>query len=207
MMGEWDFSDFPDFANLENDIPWESFGDSTDWSQIFGPGFDYGDGEPGGSSEGMPTGPFGDGEPGGSTGGFPRIPNIPGLGGSGGGAGDSSGLMSLLRGLGLTGGNGGGGLADLLPLLGIGLGGYLGNRATNQATDQMVNAANTANTEVRNILGGASNGYKPYQDAGLGALAKMQAQAPSNLAGNFQGLAGGFKPLGGGRALSSLVRR
>jgi hypothetical protein len=212
MMGDFDFSDFPDFANLGGDIDWSSLGDDIDWGQILGPDYASIFGPDSGFGEDvLPPGYTDD------------LTNLPGagvgtnLGTPGGPMPDVSQYAGLLRALGIGGRggsdpNGGDILGGLLPLLGIIGGGISSNNATRQASHQMMDAANNANTQVKEILGGAGAGYKPFTDAGAGALSQFQNRAPSNLSAGVKpiapqsNLAGGFNPLGSGRSLRSLVR-
>lgn len=119
------------------------------------------------------------------------------------GAGTSGGsnpLAGILRSLGLTSGKDGStDWGSILGMLGILGGAYTANQSTKSGTDAMVNAANSANDQVKSILGGAGAGYNPYIQAGQSALTTMQNQPPSNLAGNF-------KPLGSGLSLGALAR-
>jgi hypothetical protein len=114
---------------------------------------------------------------------------------SGGGGGSTLSSLARL----LTGGSGGGSalgaLGQLLPFLATLGGGLMSRNATQDATHQVQDSLANANNQVTSLLGGAGSGFKPYQDAGLSALGKMQAFPQSNLAGNF-------KPLGSGRGIN-----
>jgi hypothetical protein len=169
-------------------------------------------------------------------GGLPSLPRLPGLPGAGGGGG--AGLNDIARLLGLTGGGGGGmsGLAGLLPLLATLFGGINANNATRDATDRMTGAVTDANAMLEDKLGGAMGGFKPYADAGAGAMAKLTGAPDSNMAtkygpistggpiqrgpigqasnlaagyrpiGQASNMAGGFNPLGSGRSLRQIGR-
>lgn len=112
-----------------------------------------------------------------------------------------SGLLGQLGRLlgGNTGGNGSGiNLAQLLPLLGLGAGitsGITSSGATREATDAMLRANQQAADLIRGRMEGADAPFKPYQDAGTSALARMQAMPASDLASRF-------RPLGSGRGMT-----
>jgi hypothetical protein len=93
-------------------------------------------------------------------------------------------------------------LRALLPAALAAGGAAYGIHQNNAAVSHITDAVNTANTDARNILGGATNAFTPYQQAGTDALARLRAAPPSNIAGNFQPLAGNFNPLGTGRGLN-----
>lgn len=118
--------------------------------------------------------------------------------GSGAGGGSSGGMLQQIIHA-LTGSNGGGSamgaLGALAPFLASLYGGIQSHNATQDATHQIQQSLSNANDQVSSLLGGAQATYKPYMDAGLGALAKLQAMQPSNLAGNF-------KPIGSGKGLN-----
>lgn len=200
---DWGYDDFPEFE-LPADFGsgWEGgdwggdTGGATGGGSLFGPDFWEG-GDWGGDNGGATGG----GSLAGPDGGFD-------LGRLFGGAGNS--LGSLLRGI--TGGGGAGGgslLSSLLPLLGLIGGGINTNNATNRASEQLQGAARQAQDDARGLIGGARDDFKPYQAAGVDALARMQAQPPSNLAGNYSpigqesNLADKFKSM----TLASLARR
>ena len=107
-----------------------------------------------------------------------------------GGGGAGNWLGTALKALGLGNKDGSLNLGSLLPmLLAAGSGAYAMNR-TNKATDQTVNAINSANEQITGLLGGAKSLYDPYVSAGTGALNKLSTQAPSNLADRYKPLAG-----------------
>jgi hypothetical protein len=118
------------------------------------------------------------------------------------GLGSGGNVLSRLLGGGGSGGGGGGllgslgGLSGLLGLGGTVLGGLNSRQATQDAQRRMDEAVTTANAKVEELLGGAQNAYKPYQEAGAGALAKLAAMQPSNLAAGFGpiGAASNIKP-------------
>lgn len=141
---------------------------------------------------------------------------IPG-GGSGGGGGNST-LSALARMFGIGGDNG---LAGLIPLLASIYGGVQNRNSTREATEQMQRSVGEANDTVRGILGGGGEAFKPYTDAGAGAVSQLQGMGPQALAGQYgpigqrsqlapgmvsqrSNLAGNFRPIGNGRALSTL---
>lgn len=168
--------------------PLPSF-DEIDFNAILG---GLGDGEPGGSSQGIPNTSGG--------GGF----NLGSLFGSAG-----STLGSIARGLLGSNQDGSLNLSSLIPLLGLAGGALNANRATGQASEQLQAAAGQARDDANRLIGGARDDFKPYQAAGTDALARMQAAPPSALAGNFgpigqaSGLADKFKQL----TLANLARR
>lgn len=85
------------------------------------------------------------------------------------GGGGSNPLSSLF------GGSGGMDLMSLLGLLGMGAGALNANHATNQASQQLQDAANKANDFATTTIGGARDDFKPYQSAGTDALSGIQA--------------------------------
>lgn len=113
-------------------------------------------------------------------------------------SGSSPSMLNSLASL-LTGHSGAsgalGGLGALLPMLASIYGGVQSRNATQDATHQVQQSLADANTTITGLLGGAGSMYKPYQDAGTAALAKLSALPPSNIAGQF-------KPIGSGRGLS-----
>lgn len=130
---------------------------------------------------------------------------VPGAGTpSGSGSVPSSAISSLAHALGIS-------PTDLMTLLAIG-GGALAttshNNATNDMTQHYVDAINNATGQATGIINGQAGKYQPYQDAGASALAKLQGQPLSNIAGNFSpvssggALSGNFKPIGNGRGMT-----
>jgi len=129
----------------------------------------------------------------------------------GGGGGGGGGLDGLLQSL--------GGITGLLGLGGTIYGGINSKNATEEAQARMEKAVSEANDSTRSILGGAGDAYKPYQEAGQSALARIAAMQPSNLAGQFgatgqqsnlasmarpgqqSNIAGRFRPIGSGRGI------
>jgi hypothetical protein len=157
---------------------------------------------------------------------FPNMPDIPGIdpivntvdpsllatfgsGGSGGSGGFD--LTSIAKLLGLTGKDGNvnsGGLLALLSALGIGAGGLMNSNATKTATNQMSQSIDKANTAITGILGNAQNAYAPYQQAGVGALQKLQGMNYQPLAGKFGPVqaASSYVPTSAGRTLNQMYR-
>jgi hypothetical protein len=114
-----------------------------------------------------------------------------GLGSSDGGVNLSS-ISKLFSGLGGGGGknpfsltNGDGSLnwSSLIPLLASVFGGATAYNATKKGSSDMVNALNSANSQITSLLGpgGAMGNYAPYQTIGQMATGKL---------GNYQ-----YKPL------------
>lgn len=111
------------------------------------------------------------------------------------GSGLGSSLGSLARGLFGSNQDGSLNLSSLLPLLGL-LGGTINsNVQTNRASEQLQGAARQAQEDANRLIGGARDDFKPYQAAGVDALARMQA-AP------LSALAAGFQPIGSQSALA-----
>jgi hypothetical protein len=146
-------------------------------------------------------------------GGLPGLPRLPGM--PGGGGGGTSGLNDILRMFGMGGSGGGmGGLAGLIPLIAALYGGTQARNAAGDSAARIEQAATDASAQTRDILGNAGAAYKPFADAGAGALARMTGAADSNIAAKFAGaapksavmpggpigqasnLAGGFRPIG-----------
>lgn len=92
---------------------------------------------------------------------------------------------------------------SLASLLGPALGGVLAYHATNKATNQMqqgiTNASAAANSLLGTGAGGAGALFQPYQQAGQGALAKLQGM-------NWTPLAPQYKPLGPASGPNSAFR-
>ena len=95
-------------------------------------------------------------------------------------------LASLLNGL---------GLGALVPLLGMLGGGLLARNATNTATNDIVNAYNTANQKITGILGPSNQTFAPYMSLGQMAAAKLADLGTQPIAQNF-------RPLGSGRGIT-----
>lgn len=133
----------------------------------------------------------------------PSLQIDPGFDAGGGGGGGSGGFdwSKLLGALGFKGmDNGGLGqiISALLPILG----GVYASHNVNRASDQMQTAINNANDRITGILGGTNGLFKPYTDLGANAAAQLGQFGPHALAGQFGGLAGGFRPLGTGRGIT-----
>ena len=82
----------------------------------------------------------------------------------------------------------------------------MNRNATNDATQQTIAGINKASDQATGLINGASGNFTPYIQQGQSALAKMAAQPPSNIASQFGPLQGNYRPLGSGRALSTLSR-
>lgn len=130
--------------------------------------------------------------------------NTPGLGSGGGGGfripgmpgGGSSTLEQIARSIGLSNGPGMGGLlGGLLPMLASLYGGIQSRNATQDASRQIQESVTSANTQARDVLGGAAANFTPYMDAGKSALGKLSNMPPSDLASQY-------KPIGSGRGLN-----
>lgn len=204
------FDDF-DFGSLFGDA--SQYAEVPDFGSMFGDASQYAPewvsgGDIAGSGDGLP--PWlrdTDGSDWANGGNNPGSGDLttPGLGSGGGGQfripspGGSSGssLASMASRLFSGGSEGGGmgGLMSLLPLLASVYGGINSRNAAEDGARQLQEGADKANDEARGLIGGAAAGYKPYMDAGTGALAKLQSMAPSNLAAQF-------RPIGSGRGLN-----
>ena len=138
-------------------------------------------------------------------------------GGAGGDGSDGSsdmggsGLPAWLKAL-MPGGKGGKGfdLASLLiPALLGGGGLYLGNKATNKATDELKQGAKDANALAEKLIGGAQANFAPFIGTGTKANADLYAltQQPG-LAGKFGPIAAKqLKPIRGSVTLAELSQR
>ena len=172
-----------------------------------GPGADVG-ADPGGGSgdSGMVTDPT-TGDVYDSGGKFIGNINDPSFGGGAGGTPSlPGGLDKFMKSIGATSKDGSLNWPMLLSMLGIGVGGLTAYNSTKKATNDITGGLANANKAVTDILSGASGAYKPYQDAGAAAVARLSSAAPSALAAQFQSNLGGqFGPLGNGRGIGGPV--
>ncbi len=172
-----------------DDFSWDNIGDTGPGD--FSPSGGYSPGEPGFDTGGSTPSPIQD--PWATEPGYAGSPPATGYGPPGGPGNSTDGpgaLAQLAKMLGMS-------PQMLLPLLASVGGGLYGMHQTNKAADQMQQGITNSNKILTDAMGGMKDQFKPYQDAGLSALAKMQAQPPSNLAGNFN-------PLGSGRGMNLL---
>lgn len=170
----WDLIGDPSSLGLGDPSvdPWDVMGDPTQ----------YGLSDPNVDPTFSGTAPTGSGESGSFS--LPSLPSwlrqLLGLGGNGSTGGNGSGIGALLPLLGLVGGI---------------TSGVTGSNATREATDAMLRANQEATDLIRGQMQGASAPFKPYSDAGAGAIGRMQAMPQSDLASRY-------RPLGSGRGMT-----
>lgn len=114
-------------------------------------------------------------------------PSVPQINGGSGGANGKPGIF--------TNGDGSPNWASILGVLGPLLGGaYTANR-TGAANQQMQEAVKQANAQITSTLGGNSELFKPYRDAGAVGLDRLVNMPQSNLSSRY-------RPLGAGNGFS-----
>ena len=111
------------------------------------------------------------------------------------GAGGSS-SSSLLRQLGLGTSSGGLDIGSLLGVLALLGGGINTNNSIKDASGQLQQGAQDANKLATDTIGGAQANFKPYIEAGQGAIPQLQGMVGKGLAGKFNS-AGTKSNLGG----------